>query len=402
MIKYLLGKASTGKFRWWQIEWDENTYKEDIGYELIRTYGQVHGKITTAPSIYVPHGKAKRTTKEQALLQFNSEVKKQLDKGYKEVPKHPNEYSESELQEIYGDVKVREGATVKPMLAKQEKDIKNRKIFDNKWYISRKVNGVRCLIYFDGKNIRTASRGATNYDIAIIHIIQHPILEEFFKNHPDAILDGEVFKKDWSLNKISGICRSQKTVNDGKDLQFYWYDIVDLEQSFSERWKIMQEWSKELQLSDFDPYKYFSDSDLHIQFLPQELISGFENMKKLHDEWVKEGWEGAVIRNPDSVYKPGSRGNDWIKIKVYQDAEYPIVGLSEGLRDEDMCFILETPNGQRFNCKPIGDREQKQWYRDHIDELVGKNLTIKYFEMSGVEGSEIPQQPIGICVRDYE
>ena len=402
MIKYLLGKASTGKFRWWQIEWDENTYKEDIGYELIRTYGQVHGKITTAPSIYVPHGKAKRTTKEQALLQFNSEVKKQLDKGYKEVPKHPNEYSESELQEIYGDVKVREGATVKPMLAKQEKDIKNRKIFDNKWYISRKVNGVRCLIYFDGKNIRTASRGATNYDIAIIHIIQHPILEEFFTNHPDAMLDGEVFKKDWSLTKISGICRSQKTVNDGKDLQFYWYDIVDLEQSFSERWKIMQEWSKELQLSDFDPYKYFSDSDLHIQFLPQELISGFENMKKLHDEWVKEGWEGAVIRNPDSVYKPGSRGNDWIKIKVYQDAEYPIVGLSEGLRDEDMCFILETPNGQRFNCKPIGDREQKQWYRDHIDELVGKNLTIKYFEMSGVEGSEIPQQPIGICVRDYE
>ena len=402
MIKYLLGKSSTNKFRWWQIEWDENTYKEDIGYELIRTYGQVHGKITTAPSIYVLHGKAKRTTKEQALLQFNSEVKKQLDKGYKEVPKHPNEYSESELQEIYGDVKVREGATVKPMLAKQEKDIKNRKIFDNKWYISRKVNGVRCLIYFDGKNIRTASRGATNYDIAIIHIIQHPILEEFFKNHPDAILDGEVFKKDWSLNKISGICRSQKTVNDGKDLQFYWYDIVDLEQSFSERWKIMQEWSKELQLSDFDPYKYFSDSDLHIQFLPQELISGFENMKKLHDEWVKEGWEGAVIRNPDSVYKPGSRGNDWIKIKVYQDAEYPIVGLSEGLRDEDMCFILETPNGQRFNCKPIGDREQKQWYRDHIDELVGKNLTIKYFEMSGVEGSEIPQQPIGICVRDYE
>ena len=402
MIKYLLGKASTNKFRWWQIEWDENTYKEGIGYELIRTYGQVHGKITTAPSIYVPHGKAKRTTKEQALLQFNSEVKKQLDKGYKEVPKHPNEYSESELQEIYGDIKVREGATVKPMLAKQEKDIKNRKIFDNKWYISRKVNGVRCLIYFDGKNIRTASRGATNYDIAIIHIIQHPILEEFFKNHPDAILDGAVFKKDWSLNKISGICRSQKTVNDGKDLQFYWYDIVDLEQSFSERWKIMQEWSKELQLSDFDPYKYFSDSDLHIQFLPQELISGFENMKKLHDEWVKEGWEGAVIRNPDSVYKPGSRGNDWIKIKVYQDAEYPIVGLSEGLRDEDMCFILETPNGQRFNCKPIGDREQKQWYRDHIDELVGKNLTIKYFEMSGVEGSEIPQQPIGICVRDYE
>lgn len=401
MIKYLLGRSSTGKWRWWQCECDE-TYYEDIGFIIRRSYGQLNGKVTYGPDITIPCGKAKRTAKEQLVLQFNSEVKKQLDKGYKEIEKHPNEYTEDELQSIYGDVKVREGATVKPMLAKQEKDIKNRKIFDNEWYISRKINGVRCLIYFDGKRIRTSSRGATNYDIAIIHIIQHPILESFFKEHPNAILDGEIYKAGLSLNRISGICRTQATVNDGKDLQFYWYDIVDLEQPFSERWKTMNEWSKELQLSEFDPYRHFYDSELHIQFLPQEVISSFNNMKKLHDKWVSEGWEGAVIRNPNSVYKPGSRGNDWIKIKVYQDAEYPIVGISEGLRDEDMCFILETPSGQQFNCKPMGDREQKQWYREHIDELIGKNLTIKYFEMSGVEGSEVPQQPVGICIRDYE
>lgn len=401
MIKYLLGKSSTGKFRWWQCECDE-VYYEGIGYVIKRSYGQLKGKETFGPNINIIAGKAKRTTKEQLVLQFNSEVKKQLDKGYKEVEKHPNEYTEAELQEIYGDVKMREGATVKPMLAKQEKDVKNRKIFDKEWYISRKINGVRCLIYYDGKRVRTSSRGATNYDIAVIHIIQHPILEKFFKNHPTAILDGEVYKNGYTLNKISGICRTQATVSDGKDLEFYWYDIVDLEQPFSERWKTMNEWSKELQLSDFNPYRHFSDSELHIQFLPQEVISGFDNMKKLHDEWVSEGWEGAVIRNPDSVYKPGSRGNDWIKIKEYFETEYPIVGLSEGLREEDMCFILETPNGQRFNCKPMGDREQKQWYREHIDELIGKNLTIKYFEMSGVEGSEVPQQPVGLTIRDYE
>lgn len=401
MIKYLLGRASTGKFRFWVCECDE-IYYEGVGYIIKRSYGQLHGKATFGPDITIISGKAKRTTKEQLILQFNSEVKKQLDKGYKEVEKHPNEYTEEELQAIYGDVKMREGATVKPMLAKQEKDIKNRKIFDKEWYISRKINGVRALIYYDGKQVRTSSRGATNYDLAIFHIINHPLVEKFFKNHPDAILDGEIYKAGLSLNKISGICRTQATVDDGKDLQFYWYDIVDLEQPFSERWKTMNEWKEELQLSDFDPYRHFSDSELHIQFLPQQLISSFDNMKKLHDEWVSEGWEGAVIRNPDSVYKPGSRGNDWIKIKVYQDAEYPIVGISEGLRDEDMCFILETPSGQQFNCKPMGDREQKQWYRDHIDELIGKNLTIKYFEMSGVEGSEVPQQPVGICIRDYE
>lgn len=402
MIKYLLGKASTGKFRFAIVECDEEWHEPEHGYVIQRSYGQVGGKTTLSPKIIVDRTKQKRTWKEQYTLQFNSETKKFLDKGYVEVEKHPKEYSLEELEAIFGDVKTNQYGVIKPQLAKQAKDIKNLKIFDKEYYISRKINGVRCLIYYDGNQVRTSSRGAINYDIAIYHIITHPLIEKFFKNHPDAILDGEIFKKNLSLNFISGICRSQKTINDGKNLQFYWYDIIDLQAPFSKRWNIMQEWSKELQLSDFDPDKQFSDEELHIQFLPQEKISGWNNMKKLHDKWVQDGWEGAVIRLAESVYKPGARGNDWIKIKVYQDAEYPIIGISEGLREEDMCFILETPNGQQFKCKPMGDREQKQWYRDHIDELKGKLLTIKYFEMSGVEGSEIPQQPIGICVRDYE
>lgn len=405
MIKYLLGRASTGKFRWWQCECDEEWHEPEHGYIIQRSYGQVGGKTTMSPPILVTQTKQKRTWKEQWQLQFNSEVKKQLDKGYVEVPKHPNDYSESELSEIFGEVATNQAGVIKPMLAKQEKDIKNRKIFDLEYYISRKINGVRCLIYWDGKEVRTSSRGAINYDLAIRHIIEHPILVKFFKNHPNIILDGEIYKHNpgiWTLNKISGICRTQKTADDGKDLELYWYDIVDLGKSFKERFEIMQDYAKELKLTEFDPYRNLDEGILHIQFVPHKLISGFDNMKKLHDEWISEGWEGAVIRNAESVYKPGSRGNDWIKIKVYQDAEYPIVGISEGLREEDMCFILETSSGQRFNCKPMGSREQKQWYREHIDELIGKNLTIKYFEMSGVKGSEIPQQAIGLTIRDYE
>jgi ATP-dependent DNA ligase len=400
MIKYLLGKSSTNKFRWWSCECDE-IYYDGIGFIIKRKYGQVNGKVTEGPDITIPHGKSNRTTKEQLVLQFNSEVKKQLDKGYKEIEKHPNEYTEEELQEIYGNIKTRGEGIVKPMLAKQADKVSS-KTFDKDYYASRKVNGVRALIYYKDGRVRTASRGATNYDIAISHIIIHPLIEKFFTNHPNAILDGEVYKHGLTLNKISGICRSQSTLSEGKDLEFYWYDIVDLELPFTERYKLMQEWSKELQLSEFDPYRHFTEDDLHIQFLPQVPISGYDNMKKLHDEYVSDGWEGLVIRLSSSIYKPGSRGNDWIKIKVYKDSEYPIVGLSEGLREEDMCFILETPSGQQFNCKPMGDREQKQWYREHINELIGKMLTIKYFEMSGVEGSEVPQQPIGIAIRDYE
>lgn len=400
MITYLLGKSSTGKFRFVIAtlgeEWDN-------GFHITREYGQVGGKITTAPDLCITKGLSTRTPKEQALLKYNHIIKEYTDKAYKIVDKDPNSLTLEELDSLYGSIKMR-GGTVKPMLAKQESQITNRKIFDDRdWYGSRKINGVRCLIFKDGNRIRTASRGAMDYDIAIIHIIQHPLIVKFFKEHPDAILDGEIYKRGWTLNKISGICRSQKTINDGKDLEFYWYDIVDLEKDFSERYKIMKSWKDGLKLSEFDPdHTLFNDDDLHIRFVPHIRICGFENMKKLHDEYVRDGWEGLVVRQAKSKYKPGSRSNDWVKIKEYHDAEYPIVGIAEGLRPEDMCFILETPSGQSFKCKPMGDRDQKQWYIDHIEDLIFKNLTIKYFEMSGVEGSEIPQQPIGIAIRDYE
>ena len=399
MITYLLGKSSTNKFRFVIISWDEVWKEPEHGFLISRKYGQVKGKVTIAPDIWVKVGKSGRTQREQTLLQYNHLVKEYTDKAFKIVDQDPNMYTDEELQNIYGNIKMR-GDTVKPMLAKQESAIKNRKIFENRdWYGSRKVNGVRCLIFFDGNNIRTASRGAMNYDIAIIHIITHPLIISFFKKHPNVILDGEIYKHGLSLNTISGICRSQKTVYDGKDLEFYWYDIADLELPFKERYKLMQVWSKELNLTEFNPNRIILEDELHIQLLPQQIIKGFDNMKSLHDEFVNEGWEGLVIRQADSKYIPGIRNNDWVKIKIYKDAEYEIIGLSEGLREEDMCFTLKTSSGLKFNCKPMGDVNQKHWYHEHINDLIGKMLTIKYFEMSD---TGIPLQPIGIAIRDYE
>lgn len=400
--KYLLGKASTGKFRYAQVECDEEWHEPEHGYIIQRSYGQVRGKNTLSPAIIVNRTKQKRNWKEQYTLQFNSECKKFLDKGYIETERHPNEYSEEELNELFGEVKTGQDGIVKPMLAKQADKVTNLKTFDKDYYASRKINGVRCLIWCRDGEIHTSSRGATNYDLALYHILSHPTLIEFFKNHSNAILDGEVYLKGLTLNFISGICRTQKTVDDGKDLQFYWYDIVELDKPFTERYQLIQDWAKEMNLLPFDSDRKNNGKNLAIQVVPHVKISGWNNMKKLHDEYVKDGWEGLVIRLASSVYKPGARNNDWIKIKNYFEAEYPIVGLSEGLREEDMCFILETSSGQKFNCKPMGDRAQKQWYRKHLDELIGKPFTIKYFEMSGVAGSEVPQQPIGICIRDYE
>lgn len=396
MIKFLLGKASTGKFRVAYVElidWDD----EIGGFSIKRTYGQLHGKMTEAPLVVISHGKVNRTAREQAQLQFNAKVKEYLNKGYKELPKDPETYTESELSEIYGDVKTRGEGIIKPMLAKQADKVA-KKTFDKDYYASRKINGTRCLIYYKDGDVKTAPRGATNYDIAIYHIITHPSLVKFFENHPDVILDGEIFVRGLPLNRISGICRSQATVDDGKELQFYWYDIVETDKPFTERLELISNYAKELQLLPFDPERKNNDEDLAIQVVPHIQISGYDNMKKLHDEYVSDGWEGLVIRLADSVYKPGSRGNDWIKIKQYFDSTYKVIGYELGLRgSEDMVFICEMKDGNTFKASPMGNRATKEEYIQNFDSCYKNQLgDCKYFEISPYG---IPQQPKFIAFR---
>lgn len=400
MRKILVTKDSKGKIRVVNISYDWDN--DQMGYIIKRVTSQYGGKETCQPDIVITKGKAKRTVTEQCNLEFNSHIKKYLDKGYKELPDSIELSNQNAVSEFIGDLKTNQEGILKPMLAKQADKVSSS-VFNREFFGSRKINGVRCLIYCDKDgHIKTASRGAINYNLALSHILGHDTLRELFKKDPTIILDGEIYKHGWTLNKISGICRTQVTAFDGDPLEFYLYDIVKLDMPFEERYELLQDIADDLHLKEFNPIREWEDGDLKIQLVPHVEMTGWLTIKGYHDKYVKEGWEGLVIRQSTSTYKPGSRGSDWIKVKEYKDAEYEIVGLSEGLRDEDMCFIMKTPKGQEFKAKPMGDREQKQWYREHLDELVGKMGTLKYFEMSGKEGSEVPQQPIFISVRDYE
>ena len=232
--------------------------------------------MTEQPDIIITTGKAKRTKGEQTELQFAHLVKEYKDKGYKELSKPLDEYSEQELSDLVGQYKTSQEGLLKPMLAKQYQDVKGQKTFDKNYYGSRKVNGVRCIIYYDKGELHTHSRGAISYDFVMEHILKHPKLIALFKENPTLILDGEIYKHGWTLNKISGICRSQKTAYDGEPLEFYFYDIVETELSFEDRLKKMLKIKKLLNLS-FNPERSWNEEDLKIQFLPQDKISGYDN-----------------------------------------------------------------------------------------------------------------------------
>lgn len=393
---YLISLDGKGKIRIFYTHYKYNSDKEI--YEISRYSSQYKGKKTWGPVIIVERGKVNRTKLEQTKLQWDHLIKEKLDKGYKKVNKDPELYSEDELKQIVGDYTTNQDGLLKPMLAKQEKDIKNRKIFDKEWYSSVKINGVRCFIYKGNDNkLHTASRGSITYDFVLKHILNHPKLIELFNEYPSIILDGEIYNHLTPLNEISGVCRSQKTAYDGDFLQFYWYDIVDVEKTFEERLSLMNK-IKDKYNFQFNPTKEWVDNELKIQFVPQIKVSGFDNMMDLHNQYVENGWEGLVIRDPEKTYKPGARDQRMIKIKVYKEDTFLVVGIEQGLRMyDDMCFVLKTKEGKEFKAKPLGTKEQKIEYTDNFESKYLNHLgDCKYFNISA---HGVVEQPVFIAFR---
>lgn len=395
MNSSLVSRDSKGKLRvvFISCEWNE----EQHGYVIQRLTGTYNGKLIEQPELLITKGKVKRTVTEQAELEFNSHVKKYKDKGYRELDKQIDEYTENELNELVGSGATNQVGILKPMLAKQADKVTNSKIYDADWLASRKIDGTRCLFYYNPEDdaVHSASRGGEHYDSATSHLRENPILLEIFRSMPYLILDGELYKHGKSLQQISGAARMEKNAYDCDWLEYYIYDLINLEDmnmSARDRISLLNS-IKNAYGFGFDPYREWNEGELQVQVVPQDVISGWDNMKALHDSYVQEGFEGLVIRNPERPYKPNGRTNDMIKIKMYKSEDFLVVGIEPGLRGaEDMVFVLETSDGKQFKAKPLGDRALKDEYWENFEEKYKGHMgECKFFYYSD---DNVPLQPV--------
>lgn len=364
--------------------------QEKTKYIIKRFTGQFKGKFTEQPEKIIDVGKAKRTVFMQADLEFKSLIKKALDKGYKELSKLTSvsfDYiSEQQLDKLIPSIKTDDNGEIKPQLAKSSNDC-TINVWEKPMFCSKKIDGVRCLMRYDESRdeVISISRGGKNYDVATTHIRNNDTLKDFLKNNPKIILDGELYKHGWSLQKISGTCRLQTWEKRCSEIEYWIYDIADVANDFNQR------------LDTLIDLNLLFEKETHIKIVEHVYLDGWSAIKKLHDKYVKEGFEGLVARKPFKVYQPGKRNSDWIKMKEYKDQEFLITGISNGLRPEDMCFVLVTDEGKTFEAKPVGSREIREEYVENFQDYVGKWGTVKFFNWTD---DKKPSQPIFKCVRE--
>lgn len=128
------------------------------------------------------------------------------------------------------------------------------------------------------------------------------------------------------------------------------------------------------------------------------------------DEMIEGGYEGLMVRYADSVYEFGKRSNLLLKCKVFQDAEYEIVGTKQGegallgCLGSVICAVYTTPvNGKRtqaatFNVPLSIPTEEKRrlWQLKRGRDLLGQMLTVQYQELTP---AGVPRFPTGKAIR---
>ncbi len=374
----LYKKTSSGSLRQWTIA----LYETTEGFWAYTTSdGQVGGKIKTSKPTVVNAGKASRSIYEQAKSQVESKINKKLDSGYKETE-----------QEALDDV------FISPMLAVDFK--KRGHSMQYPAIGQRKFDGVRCIAYLsNGEVILESRKGKEFPHLNHLRDVIKPYLIE------GEVLDGELYSETLDFQRTVGLVRreslSQEDIDVMPQIGYRIYDMFSTDSSitelpFTERYDMATKLVNDVRAN----HSHSLRNPLLIM-TKNYVIDEEDSIQGLHDQFVQEGYEGIMVRNPSMPYQMDKRSSGLMKFKSFKDDEYPIVGYTEATGNDagTVIWICEAPNGITFKARPTGTREQRTTWFENADAIVGKDLTVRYFELTN---DGIPRFPVGVAIRDYE
>ena len=292
----------------------------------------------------------------------------------------------------------------KPMLAQNVGDYSRIKSDDWPLYVQPKLDGVRCLIQYDeegefeGNGVVAYSRTGKEWK-NIDHILTE--LKPFFMKYPNHILDGELYNHDLKddFEKIISLVRKTKPTNEDRleselKVQFHCYDTIMEHWNFEDRMLFINE--------NFGYYGKF-DSDVNmIVPTPSHLVHNIEEVEAAHEDYLKQGYEGSILRKNERY--ECKRSWTLMKVKDFSDAEATIIGYEEGKGKREGHlgkFIMQDDDGIEFGCPPGKGYTYKDMkdMLNNIHDYIGKRATFTYFERTKA-GSY--RHPLFKCIRNYE
>lgn len=265
----------------------------------------------------------------------------------------------------------------------------------NRWpvYVQPKLNGVRALYQQVEPSSDSAagvfqSRDEKQWKESVLFHIEDELTTLELNG---VILDGELYRHDWKLQRINGAIAVNRNdpVADTLEVCFHVFDVVNPLFPFSERW--------------IDVANQLRAANLpHVKVVDTSLVHDRDQLDRYFHMSTALGYEGVMLR-PDGPYEFGVTGHGtqkrseylW-KYKSWLDDEFRCIGVSQGEGKADIgigALILITIDGGHFKVGTgFDDAERVEFMKN---PPIGKLVRVRYLCLTE---DGIPFNPSFLCV----
>jgi len=255
--------------------------------------------------------------------------------------------------------------------------------FENQvWVVSRKLDGVRCLVMVD-ENGHATSWARSGKQFQTLRKVEEEIESLGVTN---VVYDGEMCLVDEDGNEdfqrmMKEIRRKDHTVENGLFQIFDMIDLPDFQSGVSEDGFL----TRLSRLADTIPQDAKYTSVLH-----QQRLTGLEDFQRWRQDAQDAGWEGLMLRL-DTTYK-GKRSKDILKVKTMHDAEYRVMGYDAGPfryvvdgKEVEEIMLSNVVIEHKGNPVGVGSGftiEERKHFFKNPEDILNKVITVQYFEES--------------------
>ena len=283
-------------------------------------------------------------------------------------------------------------------------DVALAKAFDEKdqkkvdwndgWQVSRKLDGCRCICIIDAEGEPVFFSRSGKEFLTLDNL--KPELRAL--NLSNMVFDGEICMLDENgdedfQNIIKEIKRKDHTIVN----PFFWmFDLLTL-----------KEFQDKTSLTTFNEritnlYSIVEDGHSFIGVLDQ-LDCDDEVFSRMMEMSKEGGWEGLMLRK-NTTYK-GKRSDEVLKVKQMHDDEYIVLDVENdyqrvivnGAEVSELMLknIIIEHKGNRVQVGSGFSHEQRRYYFQNPKEIIGKQVTIQYFETTtNLKGTESLRFPV--------
>lgn len=251
------------------------------------------------------------------------------------------------------------------------------------WYVSRKLDGVRCVAIVDSQgDSRFYSREGKEF--FTLDVVASAIKTLEVKN---VVFDGELCLVDDDGNEdFQGIMKQiKKKDHTIPNPSYKIFDLLSSDEFYSKTGSKDRNYS-----SRYSNLKAVmaNNSCVCLSLLAQEKINDDDHFAEWNKRANDYGWEGLILRS-NSAYK-GKRSKDLLKVKKFFDDEYRVVDVKFGpfryvqdgreQEEEMLSNITILHKGYRVDVGSGFTIEQRQEFYKHPQKILDKIILVQYFE----------------------